>query len=158
MIILGIDPGLATTGFGLIDLNENKVRLLKYGCVKTQSHTDFAQRLFKISSELDKVIKKFKPEKIAIEQIYFCKNVKTALLVGQARGAIILTAIKNKVPITDFTPLQIKQAITGYGRAEKKQIQNMVTILLNLKKIPKPDDAADALAVAICCAQTKNFS
>jgi crossover junction endodeoxyribonuclease RuvC len=157
MIILGIDPGLANTGYGLINYKGDKIELLKYGCIKTLPNTSFAQRLLKISSELDKIIKKYRPEKIAIEQIYFCKNVKTALLVGQARGAVILTAVSSKLPISDFTPLQIKQAITGYGRAEKNQIQQMIKILLKLKNIPKPDDAADALAVAICCAHTSNL-
>jgi len=154
MIILGIDPGLATTGYGLINCTGDKIELIKYGCVKTLAGGEFSIRLLKICSELNKIIKKYRPSKIAVEQIYFCKNVKTALLVGQARGAIILTAINNNLPVSDFTPLQIKQAITGYGRAEKNQIQQMLKIILKLKNIPKPDDAADALAVAICCAHT----
>ncbi len=161
-IILGIDPGLATTGYGIIIKEGDNFLVVNYGTIDTvpvspQSPrgdcggAGFAGRLEKIHNELNKIIKKYKPDVIAVEELFFAKNAKTALLVGQARGVIILTAIQSKAAIHEYTPLQIKQALTGYGRADKNQIQQMVRILLKLKSIPKPDDAADALAVAICC-------
>lgn len=156
-IVLGIDPGLADTGYGLILKDGNCLSLIAYGCVKTKKDEDTGQRLKQINQELTDLIKKFKPTQLAVEQLFFCKNVKTALVVGQARGVIILTAIENNLPIYEFTPLQVKQAVASYGRAEKRQIQEMVKILLRLKSCPQPDDAADALAIAICCAQTNQF-
>jgi crossover junction endodeoxyribonuclease RuvC len=154
LIILGIDPGLAATGFGLIKKRGSKLTMINYSCIKTQAKTPTETRLMEIYQALNKLIKKYKPDIIAIEQLFFCKNVKTALAVGQARGVVILAAGKNKSVIKEFTPLQIKQALTGYGRASKKQIQQMVKIILNLSKVPKPDDAADALATAVCCANS----
>lgn len=156
-IILGVDPGLADTGYGLILKKGGRLSLLEYGSIKTKAKKNTGDRLCQINQELTKLIKKFKPIQIAVEQLFFCKNVKTALAVGQARGVIILTAVENNLPIFEFTPLQVKQAVAGYGRAEKRQIQEMVKILLNLKNYPKSDDAADALAIAICCAQTNKF-
>jgi crossover junction endodeoxyribonuclease RuvC len=153
-IILGIDPGLANTGYGLIFKEGGRLGLIIYGSIKTKREKSVGDRLCQINQELTKLIKKFKPTQLATEQLFFCKNVKTALAVGQARGVIILTAVENNLPIFEFTPLQVKQAITSYGRADKKQIQEMVRRLLNLKTCPQPDDAADALAIAICCAQT----
>jgi len=153
-IILGVDPGLATTGFGLIKKTDQRLELVDYGTIITSSKLDFATRLKKINQELKKIIKKHKPDKFAVEDIFFCKNVKTALLVGQARGVILLSCIESNKPIFQYTPLQVKQAITTYGRAEKKQVQQMIKILLNLDSIPKPDDAADALACAVCCAHS----
>jgi crossover junction endodeoxyribonuclease RuvC len=150
-IILGIDPGLATTGYGIIIKEKDKILVVNYGAIDTAPKLKFAQRLEKIHQNLTKIIKKYKPDIIAIEELFFAKNVKTALMVGQARGVLMLTAMQAKVAIHEYTPLQVKQALTGYGRADKNQIQQMVKVLLNLKKIPKPDDAADALAVAICC-------
>jgi len=154
LTILGIDPGLASTGYGLIKKTGQALEMIDYGVIETLAKVDFPVRLKKINSELKKIIKKYKPDLFAVENIYFCKNVKTALLVGQARGVILLTCIESKKPIYEFTPLQVKQAITTYGRAEKKQVQQMLKILLKLKTIPKPDDAADALACAICCANS----
>lgn len=154
IVILGIDPGLATTGYGLIKKKGQVLEMIGYGTIETSTKLDFAQRLKKINQELKKIIKKFKPDCFAVEEIFFCKNVKTALLVGQARGVVILTCMASKKPIYEFTPLQIKQATTTYGRAEKKQIQQMIKVLLKLKTLPKPDDAADALACAICCAHS----
>ncbi len=151
MVIIGIDPGVATTGYGLIKAEKNKVELIDYGCITTQANTDHPARLEKIALELEKIIKTYQPTKAAVEELFFSNNVKTALKVGEARGVILMTLIKNKVPVLEFTPLQVKQAITSYGRADKKQMQSMVKIILNLKEIPKPDDAADALAVAITC-------
>ena len=150
-IIIGIDPGIADTGFGVIKKETgNKLSCIDYGSIKTPASAELADRLCEINSKLDKIIKKYKPDLISVEQLFFCKNVKTALIVGQARGVIIFTAKKNKIKIVEFTPLQVKQAVTAYGQAEKKQVQKMVKLLLGLKEIPEPDDAADALAIAIC--------
>ena len=149
-IILGVDPGIADTGFGIIKTNNNKLICLDYGNIKTKANIDLSERLEILNFELDKIIKKYKPDKIAIEQLFFCNNAKTALMVGQARGVILLCIKQNKLPIVEFTPLQVKQAVSTYGNANKLQVQKMVKLILNLDKIPKPDDAADALAVAIC--------
>jgi len=129
-IILGIDPGLATTGFALLEENNKKIKLIEYGVIKTPANLEFSQRLKFIHHDLNKLIKKFKPDAIAVEQLYFAKNAKTAMLVGQARGVIVLTAILNNLEVTDFTPLQVKQAVCGYGKADKCQVQNMVKNIL----------------------------
>ena len=128
---------------------------MSWGIIKTKPLFSDGDRLKKINNELNKIIKKYQPDVLAVENVYFFKNLKTAMPVSQAKGVILLTAAKKKIPIFEFTPLQIKMAITGYGRAEKKQIQKMVKILLNLEKIPRPVDAADALAAAICCSMCK---
>jgi len=153
-LILGIDPGLATTGYGLIQVTSGKTKHIKHGIISTPVKTDLAKRLVVISEKTNKLIKKYKPDFIAVEELFFCKNVKTALKVGHARGVILLAASQNKLPLYEFTPLQIKQAITSYGRADKRQVQQMVKLILGLKTIPTPDDAADALAIAICCAHS----
>lgn len=153
MIILGIDPGTATTGYGVIE-KDNNLKMIDYGCIKTTTDYSTAERLNILDKELFKIIKKYKPNKIAIEDIFFFKNVKTVIKVSQARGVILARAAKTKMQIIEYTPLQIKQAVTSYGRADKNQVQQMVKLLLNLKQIPKPDDAADALATAICCANS----
>ena len=153
-IILGIDPGLASTGYGIIRKEKNNLILVDYGCIQTGKTLSFSDRLGIISKELKKVAKRYKPSVAAIEELFFCKNVKTALLVGQARGAIIVTLNSMKIPAHEFTPLEIKQAITGYGKADKAQIQEMVKIILRLKTVPSPDHAADALATAITYAHT----
>jgi crossover junction endodeoxyribonuclease RuvC len=155
MIILGIDPGTAIVGYGAIKKTNNKLGLIDYGCIKTDSKHNTAQRLKIIDQKLEKLIKKIKPQKIAVEDIFFFKNQKTAISVSQARGVILCQAAKKNLNVFEYTPLQVKQAVSGYGRADKKQVQQMTKLLLNLKKIPKPDDAADALAIAICCAHTK---
>ncbi len=149
MIILGIDPGFARTGYGIIEEKNKNLRVLDYGCLSTPAGLIFEKRLEKIHAGLEKLIKKFKPDVCAVEKIFFCKNTKTAIDVGQARGVVILTAAEKNLEIREFTPLQVKQSLTGYGKAEKQQIQKMVKIILNLNEIPKPDDAADALALAI---------
>lgn len=154
MILLGIDPGLATTGWGVIKHEKGNLQKIDYGVVSTSTKLSFPRRLEKIHSEITKIIKKYKPQVVAVENIFFCKNAKTAMLVGQARGVILIAAIQNKKEVYEYTPLQVKQAICAYGRADKKQIQSMVKILLNLKEAPKSDDAADALAIAICCAHS----
>ena len=157
-IIMGIDPGLAITGYGLILQKRNKITFLECGTITSAPKEPFGQRLNKIQLELNKIIKKYKPHTIAIEKLFFAKNVKTVLKVGEARGIAMLTAWQSKRIIKEFTPLQVKQALTGYGFASKTQIQKMVKQILHLNKIPKPDDAADALAIAMCCAQTKEFT
>lgn len=150
-IILGIDPGIADTGFGVIQKDaQGKIKCLDYGSVKTAAHTALTDRLGILSQALTEIIKKYKPDLISVEELFFCKNVKTALVVGHARGVILLTAKQHDVPVVEFTPLQVKQAVSSYGKAPKEQVQKMVKMLLNLKNIPQPDDAADALAVAIC--------
>jgi len=149
-IILGIDPGIADTGFGIIKTNNSKLICLGYGSIQTKANTKLPERLEILNFELDKIIKKYKPNKVAIEQLFFCNNAKTALIVGQARGVILLCVKQNKLPIEEFTPLQVKQAVSTYGKANKLQVQKMVKLILNLDKIPQPDDAADALSVAIC--------
>lgn len=152
--ILGIDPGLADTGYGIIEKSGDKMNMLACGSIKTSSRANFIERLKIIHQELIKIIKKFKPGVVAVEQLFFCKNVKTALLVGQARGVCLMTIAENNLPIYEYTPLQVKQALSGYGRADKNQIGQMVKLLLKLKVVPTPDDAADALAVAITCAHS----
>ncbi len=156
LIILGIDPGLATTGYAFIK-NGARLEAIDYGVISTSSQQEFPIRLKFIYQSLNKLIKRYQPDVLVAEQLFFCKNVKTALLVGQARGVILLTAILNKLPVYEFTPLQVKQSVCGYGRAEKSQIQSMVKILLKLKSIPKPDDAADALAIALTYINSKKF-
>lgn len=154
MIILGIDPGIADTGYGLIQLDRSKIACLAYGSIKTASKLELPDRLEIIYSELSKLIKKFQPDLIGIEELFFCNNAKTALVVGQARGVVVLTAKLNKVRSVEFTPYQVKQAVSAYGHAEKGQVQRMVKLILNLKELPKPDDAADALAIAICASNS----
>ena len=153
MTILGIDPGIATTGFGVIKsptTKNGKLRVVDYGCIVTSPNLPAGERLKKINKELNKLIKKHNPKVLAVESIYFFKNLKTAMPVSQAKGVILLTAAKKKIPVYEITPLQVKMTITGYGRAEKKQIQKTIKVLLKLPEIPKPDDAADALAIAVC--------
>jgi crossover junction endodeoxyribonuclease RuvC len=149
-IILGIDPGIADTGFGVIEKGAGgKISCVAYGSIKTKAGTPMAERLEILHNELEKIIKKYQPVLASVEELFFQNNAKTAIIVGQARGVILLTCRKNKVPIVELTPLQVKQTIAGFGRADKLQVQKMVKLLLNLKEIPKPDDAADALAIAI---------
>ena len=151
MKILGIDPGIATTGYGLIENKGSNLCLLDYGTVITSPKLSNANRLNMLFNELSKIIKKQKPDEVAIEELFFAKNVKTAMMVSQARGVIILSCLKSGMKeINEYTPLQVKLALSGYGRAEKTQVMKMVMTLLNLKEIPRPDDAADALAVAVC--------
>jgi len=148
MVVLGIDPGLATTGFGILKSCGNKLEVMDYGVIKTDAKEKLPVRLKKISENLIELISKYKPDMLAHEKIFFCKNVKTAMLVGQAIGVITLVCANAGLDIIEYTPLQVKQAISGYGFADKNQMGKMVQIVLKLKDIPKPDDAADALAVA----------
>jgi len=158
MIILGIDPGTATTGFGVIDYKKRKLTCIDYGVIETSPKLDAGERLKQLNFDLNEIIKKHKPEIAAVERLFFFKNLKTAMPVSQARGVIVFTLSKKNVPIVEFAPQQAKTAVTGYGKATKEQVQKMVKNILNLDKIPKPDDAADALAIAICCADKCKFN
>ena len=150
MRIMGIDPGLATVGFGVVDYNANSFKPVEYGAVLTPAGTKTEFRLAEIYDNICELIEMFHPAAVSIEKLYFNTNEKTAVNVCQARGVILLACTKNNIPVYEYTPLQIKQAVTGYGRADKKQIMYMVTKLLSLKEEPHPDDTADALAAAIC--------
>lgn len=156
MIILGVDPGIAIMGYGLINYEGNRLSVIDYGAVTTEPKSSMPERLSIIYRGLKDIINKYNPEAFSVEELFFNKNVKTALTVGHARGVILLAAYEAGLNIYEYTPLQVKQAIVGYGRAEKIQIQQMVKIILNLSSIPKPDDAADALAIAICHANSSH--
>lgn len=149
MIVIGIDPGLALMGFGVIESDGYRFKVLDYGVIDTPAHTNDGDRLLQIWNELNLMFQKYKPDAVSIEELFFNKNVKTAISVAQARGVALLAVKAAGIPLYEYTPLQAKQAVVGYGRAEKMQIQLMVKTILNLKEIPKPDDAADALAIAI---------
>ncbi len=158
MIIVGFDPGLATLGYGVIRKElKRKPEMVDYGVVLTPKDKSLPDRLIMIERGVKQIIEKFRPDEIAIEELFFAKNVKTGIAVAHSRGVTLLTAMKECGRIFEYTPLQIKQALTGYGRADKNQIQQMVKTFLGLKAIPKPDDAADALAVALCHAQTNKL-
>lgn len=154
-IILGVDPGIADTGYGVISDDKGKLTCLTYGSIKTSAKDDLITRLSQLHLELDKIIKKYQPAFVAVEELFFSKNVKTALIVGHARGVILLTIKQNNLPVFEFKPSQVKQAVSCYGAAKKDQVQKMVKTLLRLKEIPKPDDAADALAIAMCALNCK---
>lgn len=148
--VLGVDPGTATTGWAVLEENKGKINPIAYGHISTSSKNSVSDRLKEVADDLAEIIEKYKPREAAVEDIFFFKNQKTAVKVSQSRGAILLTLENKKVKIFSYTPLQVKQALTGYGRAEKKQIQIMVKNILKLKSIPKPDDTADAIAIALC--------
>ncbi|EKE25392.1 MAG: Crossover junction endodeoxyribonuclease RuvC [uncultured bacterium] len=148
--VLGIDPGTAIVGWAILDEVCGKVCAVAYGHITTSPNNTTSERLFEVVKDLEEVIDKYSPHEAAVEDLFFFKNVKTVMKVSQARGAILLTLEKFCVNISEYTPLQVKQALTGYGRAEKKQIQLMVKNILKLKEIPKPDDTADAIAIALC--------
>ncbi|MGN0539675.1 MAG: crossover junction endodeoxyribonuclease RuvC [Candidatus Fimenecus sp.] len=150
MIILGIDPGYAIVGWGIIDYTANRFSVIDYGAVTTEAKTPFNERLEAVYDGVEDIIKRYNPSALAIEKLFYNTNAKTVIDVAQARGVINLAAVKNGVPIFEYTPLQVKQSVVGYGRAEKKQVQEMTRVILKLEKIPKPDDTADALAMAIC--------
>lgn len=154
MIILGIDPGYAIVGFGVISYNGSRFKVLEYGAITTDKNTPFPERLNEIYDGMNYLLDKYQPSAISIEKLYFNTNTTTAISVAQARGVCVLAGVKHGVEIAEYTPLQVKMAVTGYGRAEKHQIMEMTKTLLSLKEIPKPDDAADALAIAICHAHT----
>lgn len=156
MKILGIDPGTATIGFGLIEFKNNRYRLLEAGVITTPSNLNLAQRLSLINDELSEIVKQSKPDVTSVEKLFFAQNVKTAISVAHARGVILLTIDQLGLPVYEYTPLQIKQSVTGYGRADKKQVQAMVSQILNLKKPITQDDCADAVATAICHAMNSS--
>ncbi|MDD5750239.1 MAG: crossover junction endodeoxyribonuclease RuvC [Candidatus Pacebacteria bacterium] len=156
MIILGIDPGTATTGWGAVKKSKKQPELMDYGAIFTSPKQTTGERLSKLHAEISSLIKQIAPDVLVIEKLYFFKNLKTALPVSEARGVILLAASQQKIKVVELTPLQIKMGICGYGRADKKQIQKMVKETLCLEKIPKPDDAADALAAAVCGAYSHN--
>ena len=159
MIIVGFDPGLATLGYGVIKTDaRRKPEMIDYGIISTPKEQDLPTRLTTLEKGVKQIIDKYKPDEIAIEELFFAKNVKTAIAVAHARGVILLTAVKECGKLYEYTPLQIKQALTGYGRADKNQIQQMVKTFLSLKAVPKPDDAADALAVALCHSRTNKLA
>jgi crossover junction endodeoxyribonuclease RuvC len=149
MVILGIDPGYGRTGWGVVETIGSKLKTQNYGCIETSGSLPLEERLFEIYEKIEELIKTYKPEAIVAEELFFNTNAKTALQVGHARGVVLLLAAKRKIPFFSYTPLQIKIAVSGYGRAEKAQVGKMVQILLGLKSIPKPDDTTDALACAI---------
>lgn len=156
MIILGIDPGYAIVGFGVIGYSSNRFTAIEYGSITTPAHTKTELRLSEIYDGICELCKKFHPDALSIEELFFNSNAKTAVNVCQARGVILLAATRLGIPVFEYTPLQIKQSVTGYGRAEKHQVISMVTTILNLKAPPKPDDTADALAAAICHAYSSS--
>ena len=154
MTILGVDPGTAITGYGIIKKERDKLTQLDFGCIKTSPGHETPKRLQLLHEGLETIIQKYKPETAAVEKLFFTTNVKTAISVAQARGVILETLASAGIEIYEYTPLQVKQAVTTYGKADKMQVQKMVMTLLHLEEIPRPDDAADALAIAICCAHT----
>jgi crossover junction endodeoxyribonuclease RuvC len=154
MRILGIDPGTGILGFGVIESNKGKVQLVDAGVIRTPVHEDDAIRLQTIFDELTDIITSTKPTEMSVEKLFFAKNVTTAMTVAQARGVVLLCGMQAGLQIAEYTPLQIKMAVTGYGKADKKQIQEMVRVILGLKEVPKPDDCADAIAAALTHAQT----
>jgi crossover junction endodeoxyribonuclease RuvC len=147
---LGIDPGTATTGWAILECSNNNSKPVAYGAIVTDKNKSDEERLWEICQDLEEIIKKYKPAEAAVENLFFFKNQKTIITVAQARGAILLTLKKNRVKIFSYTPLQVKQGLTGYGRAEKKQVQLMAKEILKLKSVPKPDDTADAMAICLC--------
>lgn len=156
MLVLGIDPGTAICGYGLVDMQGNHLRAVAYGAVTTSPKAKPQDRLLKIYNEIDALIKEYQPDVMGVEQLFFNRNVTTAIPVGQARGVVILAAAVNNIELVERTPLQVKQAVVGYGKATKEQVIYMVEKLLNLPKKPHPDDVADALAVAICTTHCMN--
>ncbi len=150
MLILGIDPGYAIIGYGFVESNGTKLHPVEYGAITTPAKTDFSVRLNMIFNGMNEILDKHRPDALSIEKLYFNTNTTTAIEVAEARGVILLSAKMHNVPVFEYTPLQVKQSVTGYGKAQKMQVMEMVKHLLNLKAIPKPDDTADALAMAIC--------
>lgn len=154
MRILGIDPGVAIVGFGLIESNRGGLRMLQYGTITTPAGEPLATRLAQISRDMGELIDAFEPDEMSIEELFFSKNITTGIAVAHARGVILCAAENRKLPIYEYTPMQVKQAVVGYGLADKKQVMDMTRRLLRLKAVPRPDDAADALAIALCHARS----
>ena len=158
MIIMGVDPGFAITGYGVIRYENNKMSLLDVGAVSTKAGELFTWRLLQIDEKLSEIIEKYKPDAFAIEELFFNNNAKTAIAAAQGRGVAVMAAVKAGVPVYEYTPLQVKQAVAGYGRADKNQIQQMIKTIFHMDKIIKPDDAADAVAIAVCHAFSCRFA
>lgn len=156
-VILGIDPGTAILGFGVV-ADDYDPRMIDFGVIETLPTMDMPDRLVRIHDDVTALIQRHRPHELAIEQLFFARNVTTAIAVGQARGVVLLAAAQQGIPITEYSPSEIKNAIVGYGKADKRQMQEMVRILLKLPDLPQPDDAADALAIALCHAQTRQFT
>ncbi len=154
MVILGIDPGLAIVGWGVLSYAGSKFTPIAYGSVQTAAGLPVGERLAQIYDKLSFIIEKYKPDAVAVEELFFTSNITTGIVVAEARGVILLCARKHSIPVFEYTPMQVKQAVVGYGKAEKQQVISMVTMLLGLSAPPKPDDTADALAIAICHAHT----
>ena len=154
MRILGIDPGVAIVGFGLIESDRGTLRMLQYGAFTTPAGLPLAARLAQINRDIEELIGTFRPDEISVEELFFSKNITTGIAVAHARGVILCAAEKKKIPIYEYTPMQVKQAVAGYGLADKKQVMDMTRRLLKLKSVPRPDDAADALAIALCHARS----
>jgi crossover junction endodeoxyribonuclease RuvC len=150
MIVIGIDPGLARVGYGVIEVRNRQPEAVCYGCIETDKALPAPSRLLQVYTELESLYARYPPSHVAVEKLFFSKNITSAMSVSEARGVILLLAEQRQVPVTEYTPNQVKQAITGSGRADKRQMQEMITRLLRLKEIPKPDDAADALSIALC--------
>lgn len=162
MIIMGLDPGLAIVGYGVVEYKAPRFKTLAYGAITTPAHTPIPERLSLIFDDLSSLIDMYHPDNIAVEELFFNTNITTGISVAEARGVILLSAKKKDIPIYEYTPLQVKQAVVGYGRAEKKQVQLMTKTILNLEKMPKLDDTSDALAIAVChahagCSRLRNF-
>lgn len=158
MRILGIDPGIAIVGYGVVEKETNRYKAVTYNAITTRAHTPLETRLEIIYNKMNEILDEFRPEVMSVEELFFNNNAKTAFAVGQARGVILLSAVQHKIPIYEYTPLQVKQALTGYGRADKNQIQQMTKSMLGLFEIPKPDDVADALAIAVCHGNSMRFN
>jgi crossover junction endodeoxyribonuclease RuvC len=154
VIVLGIDPGTARTGYGIVAREGSKLEMLDYGCIETVNDRPLAERLLIIHEALTDLLETHRPEAVGVERLFFNKNVQTAFAVGQARGVVLLSAAEHGLPIFEFGPHEVKQAVTGYGRAPKDQVQRMVQMVLAMSELPRPDDAADALAVAVCTAHS----
>lgn len=152
--IIGIDPGYAITGYGIIDKCGNKMTVVDYGAIETKAHTDFPVRLLAINDKMRYLLETYKPDLMSIEELFFYNNKTTAIGAAQARGVVVVEAARANIPVYEFTPQQIKLAVTGYGKADKNQVSDMVKRLLSLKECPKPDDVTDALAIAICLGNT----
>ena len=154
MRILGIDPGVATVGFGVIETQGGRQQMIQYGAITTPAGQPLAARLVQIAQDMETLINRFRPDEMSIEELFFSKNITTGIAVAHGRGVILCTAERLGVPIYEYTPMQVKQAVVGYGLADKKQVMDMTKRLLKLKAVPKPDDAADALAIAVCHARS----
>ena len=158
MLVIGIDPGTATTGYGIIEENDKKeIRVVTYGIIKTAPDVSAEKRLLEINQQLNELLLLHRPDCSAVEKLFFQRNVTTAIAVGQARGVLLLSLAQRDIPVFEYTPNEVKQSVTGYGAADKKQVQEMIRTILHLKEIPKPDDAADALAIALCHLHSRGY-